>query len=127
MPVDPDPGSPAWIQPVIVHAIIGDEFGEVIDAEALQTSDRKLADAALDLVKSTTFPPTGMQREAFINVQFHRPQNDSVSVYVERVRRVILVRRQRVSSPSSPQPPHAPHPPRGPIPRNGPEKAGDHF
>jgi hypothetical protein len=121
IPVDPDPGSPAWIQPVIVHAIIGDEFGEVIDAEALQTSDRKLAEAALDLVRNSVFPPTGMQREAFINVQFHRPQNDSISVYVERVRRVILVRRQKL-------PPRPPHRPRRPIPQSRfGEEAGDHF
>jgi|SRR5579863_1188340 len=120
IPVDPDPGSPAWIQPVIVHATIGDEFGDVIDAEALQTSDRKLAEAALDLVRTSVFSPTGMQREAFINVQFHRPENDSVSVYVERVRRVIVVRRREL-------PTRPPHQPRRPIPPSRFGEAGDHF
>jgi hypothetical protein len=121
IPVDPDPASQAWIQPVIVHATIGDEFGEVLDAEALQTSDPKLAEAALDLVRSSVFPPTGMQREAFVNVQFYRPENDTTSVYVEQVRRVILLRRQKL-------PPRPPHRPRPPVPRGRfAGEAGDHF
>jgi hypothetical protein len=59
-----------------------------------------------------------MQREAFINVQFHWPKNDSISVYIERVRRVIIVRRQKL-------PPRPPHLPRRPIPRSRLGEAGD--
>jgi hypothetical protein len=120
MVVDPDPAGPAWIQPVIVHAIIGDNDGQVLDAEALQTSDRQLADAAVDLVKTSSFPATGMQREVFVNVQFHRPEAYSSAIFVERVRRVVLVRREKLSRP--------PRRPRGPIPRGRfAEDAGDHF
>jgi hypothetical protein len=119
IPVDPDPGSPAFIQPVIVHAIISDNDGQVLDAEAMQTSDRELANAALDVVKSSNFEPTGMQREVFINVQFHQPEHYSSVLFVQRVRRVVLTRRQRL--------PHSPPRPRGPIPKAFGEQAGDHF
>lgn len=120
MPVDPDPGSPAFIQPVIVHAIIADNDGQVLDAEALQTSNRELADAAVEIVRNSAFDPTGLQREVFINVQFHQPQNASVAVFVERVRRVVLVRRERL--------PRPPRQPRRPIPRSRlVGQAGDEF
>lgn len=44
-----------------------------MDAEALQNSDQGLSQAAIDLVRTTTFPPSGFQQEVFINVQFHLP------------------------------------------------------
>ncbi len=119
--VQPDPnvlvGS---IQPVIVHATIGDNDGQVREAEALQTSDRELADAALEIVRNSTFEPTGMQREAFVNVQFYREERASISVYVGIVRRVVLVERRR-----APRPPIRP---RGHIPVGHLNEApGDHF
>jgi len=74
MRVDPTDGptSPLF-QPVIVHAILDAQEGRVLDAEPLQTGDRELSRAAMDLVRSTTFPPSGFQQEVFINVQFHMP------------------------------------------------------
>jgi hypothetical protein len=121
MPVDPDPGTPAYIQPVIVHATIGDNDGQVLEAEALQTSNRELADTAVDIVRNSSFDPTGMQREVFINVQFHQPENASVTVFVGRVRRV--VRRERLE-----RLPRPPRKPRRPVPRNRfAGQAGDEF
>jgi hypothetical protein len=62
------------VQPVIVHATVNDQ-GKVVEAEALQNSDPNLSNAALSLVKGSTYPPqtraTGpVQTEAFINVEF---------------------------------------------------------
>lgn len=62
------------VDPVIVLAII-DEHGKVIDAEALQNTDPTMSEAALRLVKDSTYrrqaPGTvPQQREAFINVRF---------------------------------------------------------
>src|SRR5580700_6645869 len=66
MRVDPsDAPTSTFFQPVIVHA--------VLDAEVLQNSDRELSRAAMDLVRSTSFSPSGFQQEVFINVQFHLP------------------------------------------------------
>jgi hypothetical protein len=74
MRVDPsDAPTSSFFQPVIVHAILDAQDGHVLDAEALQNSDQDLSRAALDLVRSTTFNPSGFQQEAFINVQFHMP------------------------------------------------------
>jgi hypothetical protein len=74
MRVDPSDGpTSTFFQPVIVHAILDAQDGSVLDAEALQNSDRDLARAAMDLVRSTSFEPSGFQQEAFINVQFHMP------------------------------------------------------
>ncbi len=74
MRVDPsDAPTSRFFQPVIVHAILDAQDGSVLDAEALQTSDRDLSRAALDLVRSTFFEPSGFQQEVFINVQFHFP------------------------------------------------------
>lgn len=61
------------VEPVIVLAII-DEHGKVIDAEALQNTNPTLSEAALRLVKNSTYrgqaPGTvPQQREAFINVR----------------------------------------------------------
>jgi hypothetical protein len=66
MRVDPsDAPTSTFFQPVIVHAIL--------DAEVLQNSDRDLSRAAMDLVRSASFSPSGFQQEVFINVQFHLP------------------------------------------------------
>jgi hypothetical protein len=70
----PPAGHTGKIQPVIVHASIDDQ-GKVVEAETLQSSDPSLSNAALALVKSSTYPPqtraTGpVQTEAFINVEF---------------------------------------------------------
>jgi hypothetical protein len=74
MRVDPsDAPTSTFFQPVIVHAILDAQEGRVLDAEALQNSDRELSRAAIDLVRSTSFPASGFQQEVFINVQFHMP------------------------------------------------------
>jgi hypothetical protein len=74
MRVDPsDAPTSTFFQPVIVHAILDAQEGRVLDAETLQNSDRDLSRAAMELVRSTTFPPSGFQQEVFINVQFHMP------------------------------------------------------
>jgi hypothetical protein len=74
MRVDPSDGpTSSYFQPVIVHAIIDAQDGSVLDAEPLQTTDRDLSRAAMELVKNTAFEPSGFQQEAFINVQFHFP------------------------------------------------------
>jgi len=61
------------VQPIIIHAAL-DIRGRVIEAEALQTSDSALSDAALKLVKSTNYGPMRnrdlVQRDVFVNVQF---------------------------------------------------------
>ena len=47
---------------------------KVLEAEALQSSDPALSEAALQLVKKTNYGPTRsrelVQRDVFINVQF---------------------------------------------------------
>lgn len=70
----PAPSSGAYVQPVIVHAII-DEKGNVVESEALQTSS--LSAAALDYVnmskygqKNAVIGSAPVEREAFINVRF---------------------------------------------------------
>ena len=61
------------MQPIIIHAAL-DVSGRVLEAEALQTSDSALSDAALKLVKSTNYGPMRnhdlVQRDVFVNVQF---------------------------------------------------------
>ena len=61
------------VQPIIIHAAL-DVSGRVLEAEALQTSDSALSEAALNLVKNTKYGPTRnrelVQRDVFINVQF---------------------------------------------------------
>ncbi len=107
MRVDPSdaPTSP-FFQPVIVHATLDAEDGSVLDAEVLQNSDRDLSRAAMDLVRSTTFPPSGFQQEAFINVQFHMPaaRLDGPPICHSSVRWVILDRRGRVPPVRRPPP-----------------------
>jgi hypothetical protein len=99
MRVDPSDGPTSpFFQPLIVHAILDAQDGTVLDAEALQTSDRDLSRAAIDLVRSTTFPPSGLQQEAFINVQFHMPaaRMDGPPIFHTSVRWMIWERRGRV-------------------------------
>jgi len=96
MRVDPSDGPTSpFFQPVIVHAILDAQDGHALDAEALQTSDRDLSRAALELVRSTSFAPSGFQQEAFINVQFHMPAArwDGPPVFHSPVRWVIWERR----------------------------------
>jgi Gram-negative bacterial TonB protein C-terminal len=62
------------VEPVIVHASTDDE-GKVIEAEALQNSDPSLSEAALSLVRKSTYPPRTrargpVQTEVFIKVEF---------------------------------------------------------
>jgi hypothetical protein len=108
MRVDPSDGpSSTFFQPVIVHAILDAQDGTVLDAEALQNSDKDLAKAALDLVKSTSFEASGFQQEAFINVQFHLPAVSigGPPVFHSSVRWVIWEHRGRASPPK-----RMPHP-----------------
>lgn len=72
--VDPS-GAPAsrFYQPVIIHAILDAQDGSVHETEALQDSADELGRAALDLVRNTTFEPTGFQQEVFITIHFHLP------------------------------------------------------
>jgi hypothetical protein len=71
--------STGTIQPIIVHAEL-DANGKVLEAEALQTSDTALSEAALQLVKNSNYGPAlgqrdvPLQREVFINVQFQPGQ-----------------------------------------------------
>ncbi|MBV8070461.1 MAG: hypothetical protein JO270_11185 [Acidobacteriaceae bacterium] len=63
--------SSAPASPVIVHAVLSME-GKVLESEALQTSDRTLAEAALAAVNNTQYESTSepIQREIFVNVMF---------------------------------------------------------
>src|ERR1019366_1880881 len=72
--------------------------GGVLDAEALQNSDKDLSRAAIEMVRSTSFPPSGFQQEAFINVQFHMPAAtlDGPPIFHSRVRWMIWDRRGKV-------------------------------
>lgn len=72
--VDPsDAPTSRLYQPLIVHATLDAANGSMLDAEALQTSDEHLSRAAIDVVRSTSFEPTGFQQEAFIDIHFHMP------------------------------------------------------
>ncbi|MGA3089922.1 MAG: hypothetical protein ABSD75_15005 [Terriglobales bacterium] len=107
MRVDPSDGATSrFYQLVIVHAILDAQDGTVIDAEPLQTSDRNLTRAAIELVKSSAFEPSGFQQEAFIHVQFHMPaaRPGGPPVSHSAVRWVDLDRRARVRLN---RPPHA--------------------
>ncbi len=65
------------IQPVIVLAVLNIE-GKVLEAEALQTANAVLAEAALELVKSTQYQKADepIQREVFIKVLFAANPNN---------------------------------------------------
>jgi hypothetical protein len=98
MRVDPSDGpTSTYFQPVIVHAILDAEDGHVLDAESLQNADRELSRAAMELVRSTTFPPSGFQQEVFINVQFHMPAQmvDGPPVFHTSVHWVVWDERHR--------------------------------
>ena len=109
MRVDPSdaPTSP-FFQPVIVHAILDAQDGSVLDAEALQNSDKDLSRAAIEMVRSTSFPPSGFQQEAFINVQFHMPaaKPDGPPIFHSSVRWMIWDRRGKVPPVRRPPPRH---------------------
>ncbi len=63
------PSTTGAVQPVIVHAQIEPD-GHVSEVELSAASDRSLVENALDLVKQTSFPPSGTnQRQAYINVR----------------------------------------------------------
>jgi hypothetical protein len=66
-------GHPGEVQPVVVIASL-DKDGKVLEAEVLQNSDSSLSDAALALVKRSTYAPAQSrmptQRTAFIEVRF---------------------------------------------------------
>jgi hypothetical protein len=106
MRVDPSDGpTSTFFQPVIVHAILDAQDGSVLDAEALQNSDQDLSRDAIDLVRSTSFEPTGFQQEAFINVQFHFPASrpDGPPIFHSSVRWIILDHRGRVTPVKKPR------------------------
>jgi Gram-negative bacterial TonB protein C-terminal len=71
--VVPLPAGAAVMQPVIVHALVGED-GKVLDAELVGDSGAELEKSALDLVKRSSYRPaqpgSQLQREAFINVKF---------------------------------------------------------
>jgi hypothetical protein len=99
MRVDPsDAPTSTYFQPVIVHATLDAQDGRVLDAEALQTSDRDLSRAAIEMVRSTSFPASGFQQEVFINVQFHLPAAEvgGAPIYHSSVRWVIWDHRGKV-------------------------------
>ncbi|MFY9792638.1 MAG: hypothetical protein WAJ99_15775, partial [Candidatus Sulfotelmatobacter sp.] len=99
MRVDPTDGPTSTLfQPVIVHAILDAQDGSVLDAEALQSYDQGLSRAAVDLVRSTSFEPSGFQQEAFINVQFHMPAVNwgGPPIFHSSVRWVIWEHRGRI-------------------------------
>ncbi len=107
MRVDPSDGpTSTYFQPVIVHAILDAEDGHVLDAESLQNTDRELSQAAMDLVRSTTFPASGFQQEVFINVQFHLPAKmvDGPPIFHTSVHWVIWDEHHR--GPHGGKPPH---------------------
>jgi hypothetical protein len=106
MRVDPSNGpTSTFFQPVIVHAILDAQDGSVLDAEALQNSDQDLSRDAIDLVRSTSFQPTGFQQEAFINVQFHFPaaRADGPPIFHSSVHWIILDHRGRVTPVKKPR------------------------
>ena len=73
--VDPNPNGPLQrIDTVIVHAIASHDTGKVLDAEAVQTGNPTLAAKAIGVVRQTSFPPTGLQRELFVAVEFFNRQ-----------------------------------------------------
>jgi len=106
--VDPtDAPTSRFFQPVIVHATLDAEDGTVLDAEALQTTDPDLSRAALDIVRNTSFDPSGFQQEVFFNVQFHFPaaQWNGPPIFHTSVHWMILDHHGR--PPRVRRPPHA--------------------
>jgi hypothetical protein len=108
MRVDPSDAPPSrFFQPVIVHATLDAQDGSVLDAEALQTSDAGLSRTAVDLVRSTSFEPSGFQQEVFISVDFHMPamRLGGPPIYHSSMRWVVLDHRSK--APPVRKPPHA--------------------
>lgn len=67
----PNPFPSRTIEPVIVHAEVN-PAGNVMEEEVSAASDPALAQIALDLVKQTNLPHSGLfQRQVYINVRFH--------------------------------------------------------
>jgi hypothetical protein len=56
-------------QTAIVNAVIG-PAGNVLEAEVSDSSDARISQPALDIVKQHPFPPAGTQREVYVNVTF---------------------------------------------------------
>ena len=97
--VDPsDAPTSRFFQPVIIHATLDAQDGTVLEAEPLQTTDRDLSRQAMDIVRSTSFDPTGFQQEVFINVQFHFPATrfGGPPIYRPTVRWVIVDHHPRI-------------------------------
>lgn len=94
-----------YFQPVIVHVILDANDGSVLDAEPIQNYDPALTRAAMDLLTNSAFPPMGIQRDAFINVQFHLPAGVAPTRIVIRtsVHWHILDREVRVAPPRRPR------------------------
>jgi hypothetical protein len=69
--VDPNPHGPLQkIETVMVHAAASHDEGKVLEAEAVQNSDPVLAAKAIEVVKQTSFPAAGLQRDLFVAVEF---------------------------------------------------------
>jgi len=67
--VDESPqGSLVRIEPVVVHATVSNDTGKVMEAEAIGNSD--LSERAAEVVKRTTYSPTGFQRDLYVVVEF---------------------------------------------------------
>ena len=94
-----------YFQPVIVHVILDPNDGTVLDAEPIQNYDPDLTRAAMDLLTHSAFPPTGIQRDAFINVQFHLPASVAPTriVFRSTVHWRILDREIRIAEPRRPR------------------------
>lgn len=110
MRVDPsDTPTSRSYQPVIVHAILDAQDGRVLDAETLQDSTDDLGRAALDIVKNTSFDPSGFQQEVFINLHFHLPAESPSGppIFRSKVRWVLLSHRGKINQLG--RPPHATH------------------
>lgn len=56
-------------QTAIVNAVLG-PAGNVLEAEVSDSSDARISQPALDIVKQHPFPPAGTQREVYVNVTF---------------------------------------------------------
>lgn len=108
--VDPsDAPTSSLFQSVIVHATVDAEDGTVHDAEALQTSDRDLTRAALDLVNNSSFDPSGFQQEIFVNVQFHMPALKFGGPPIFHSSPHWIIRDRHVKPPRAPKPPRTAH------------------
>jgi hypothetical protein len=62
--------SATTLQPVFIHATI-DRQGNVVEAEALETSNPELAARAIEALRRRNQGSSNVQREVFVNVQLH--------------------------------------------------------